>query len=123
MLYLTTTRKDTAFVVNQCTRFCADPKVEHGKAVTWIGRYLAASRDKGTIYSPRDEGLQVYVDSDFVGSWDKGDAEWNRNTASSRAEYIITYTGCPVYWQSKQITEIALSTTEAEYVAASECFP
>ena len=38
----------------------------------------------------------------------------------SRAGYIITYAGCPVYWQSKLKTEIALSTIEAEYVAASE---
>jgi hypothetical protein len=45
---------------------------------------------------------------------------WDKDTARSRAGYIITYAGCPVYWQSKLITEIALSTTEAEYVAASE---
>ena len=120
LLYLTVTRMDIAFAVNQCARFCAEPKVEHGKAVNWIGRYLAATREKGTIYTPRDEGFQVYVDSDFAGNWDKTDAEWDRDTARSRAGYIITYAGCPVYWQSKLITEIALSTTEAEYVAASE---
>ena len=29
------------------------------------------------------------------------------------------YCGCPVYWQSKLQTEIALSTTESEYIAMS----
>ena len=111
---------DIAFAVSQCSRFCADPKVEHGKAVTWIGRYLVATRDKGTIYTPRDEGFHIHVDSYFAGNWDNDDAGWDKDTARSRAGYIITYAGCPVYWQSKLITEIALSTTEAEYVAASE---
>jgi hypothetical protein len=33
--------------------------------------------------------------------------------------YIITYDGCPMHWTSKMQTEIALSTTEAEYIALS----
>jgi hypothetical protein len=47
---------------------------------------------------------------------EEGDA-----TAKSRSGYVIEYTGCPVVWHSKLQTEIALSTTEAEYVALSEC--
>ena len=35
----------------------------------------------------------------------------------SRTGYIVTYTKCPVIWSSKLQTEIALSTTEAEYIA------
>ena len=58
--------------------------------------------------------------SDFAGNWDKGNAWWDRDTARSRAGYIITDAGCPVYRQSKLTTEIALSTAKAEYVAASE---
>jgi hypothetical protein len=33
--------------------------------------------------------------------------------------YIIWYAGCPLVWASKMQTIIALSTTEAEYVALS----
>ena len=40
-------------------------------------------------------------------------------TAKSRTGYIITYAGCPVTWASKMQTEIALSSTEAEYIALS----
>ncbi len=32
----------------------------------------------------------------------------------------IRYAGCPIYWQSKLQTEIALSTAEAEYIALSQ---
>jgi hypothetical protein len=41
------------------------------------------------------------------------------NSAKSRTEYIITYAGCPIVWASKLQTRVALSTTEAEYIALS----
>jgi hypothetical protein len=34
---------------------------------------------------------------------------------------VITYAGCPIIWASKLQTQIALSTTEAEYLALSQC--
>ena len=41
------------------------------------------------------------------------------DTARSRTGYVISYGGCPVIWASRLQTEIALSTTEAEYIALS----
>ena len=38
----------------------------------------------------------------------------------SRTGYIITLGGCPAFWKSKLQSSIALSTTEAEYVALSQ---
>ena len=37
----------------------------------------------------------------------------------SRTGYIISYAGCPITWGSKLQSEIALSTTESEYIAMS----
>jgi hypothetical protein len=37
----------------------------------------------------------------------------------SKTGFVIKYADCPIYWKSKLQTEIALSTTEAEYVALS----
>ena len=40
-------------------------------------------------------------------------------TARSRTGFIIFYAGCPLIWASRLQTMIALSTTEAEYIALS----
>ena len=49
--------------------------------------------------------------------------EWSSEPSSvmSRTGYVILYGNCPVIWCSKLQTEIALSTTEAEYIAFSQC--
>ena len=39
----------------------------------------------------------------------------------SRTGYVIQYANCPIIWSSKLQSEIALSTTEAEYIAFSQC--
>jgi len=41
------------------------------------------------------------------------------SNANSRTGFIITYAGCPIVWASKMQSLIALSTTEAEYIALS----
>jgi hypothetical protein len=114
------TRPDIAYATHQCARFCIDPKKEHGKAVKWIGRYLLATKDKGLILRPDpSKALECYADADFAGNWHKEDAEIDIDTARSRTGYLVTFAGCPLTWQSKLQTEIALSTTEAEYIALS----
>jgi len=65
------------------------------------------------------KSIKVYVDADFAGGWDPGDA-MNADNVYSRTGYVIWYAGCPIYWQSKLQTEIALSTAEAEYIALSQ---
>ncbi len=115
------TRPDIAYAVHQCARFSANPKKEHGMAVTWLGRYLKGTRDKGLIMKPEGgQDLICNVDADFAGNWDKDEALNDPDTARSRSGYVIKYANCPVIWASKLQTTIALSTTEAEYCAISK---
>ena len=114
------TRPDISCAVHQCARFTADPKMQHGKAVKHIGRYLAGSAQQGLIYKPDiTKSLECFVDSDFSGNWNKEDADSDMDTARSRTGYVIRYAGCPIVWGSKLQTHIALSSTEAEYIAIS----
>jgi len=84
------------------------------------GRYLLSSKDQGMIYTPDASlGLETYVDADFAGGWDPENAN-NADAVYSRTGFTIRYAGCPVYWQSKLQTEIALSTAESEYIAMSQ---
>jgi hypothetical protein len=65
------------------------------------------------------QSFDVHVDADFSGNWNKEDAPTDSDTARSRTGYVISYSGCPIIWASKLQTHIALSSTEAEYIALS----
>jgi hypothetical protein len=60
------------------------------------------------------------VDASHASEWSSKGAENDPNTARSRMGYAICYAGCPMLWASKMQTEIALSSTEAEYIALSQ---
>ena len=114
------TRPDISYSTHQCARFVQQPKKEHGEAVRWLGRYIFGTKDRGIIYSPDERrGLEVFVDADFAGNWDSEDTK-NPDTARSRHGYVICYAGLPIVWKSQLQTEIALSTTEAEYIGLSQ---
>jgi hypothetical protein len=74
----------------------------------------------GIIFKPDNEGLLCYSDADFAGNWCKEISENNETKAISRTGYVIKYSGCPMICASKMQTEIALSSTESEYVTLSQ---
>ena len=84
LMYLSTTRLDCAFAINQCARFGSDPKREHGDAVRYLARYLAGTKDRGLILKPEaNKGFDVFVDADFCGVWDPAESD-DPDTARSR---------------------------------------
>jgi hypothetical protein len=88
---------DISYAVHQCARFVSDPKVLHGNAVRWLGRYLKGTRNKGTIMRPFNEKeREVFVNASFCGDWNPAEAARDCDTARSRHGYIIKYAGCPL---------------------------
>jgi hypothetical protein len=65
--------------------------------------------------------LDVYCDSEFAGVWHQEFAHLC-DSWLSRTGFIIILAGVPIHWLSKLQTEIALSSTEAEYIALSQCY-
>jgi hypothetical protein len=121
LLYLEkSTRPDIACSAHQCARFYAVPKNSHAQAVKRICRYLLRTRDKGLILDPKEDSFDCWVDAYHASEWSSKGAETDPNTARSRMGYTICYAGCPMLWASKMQTEIALSSTEAEYIALSQ---
>ena len=80
---------------------------------------MKGTKTKGLILEPSaNYSIDSYPDADFPGLWGYEDPQ-DPNCARSRTGYVITLAGCPVLWKSSLQTEIALSTTEAEYIALS----
>jgi hypothetical protein len=114
------TRPDIAFVIHQCARFTTNLKRSHELVIRRIVRYLKATADNGCILrSSYPPNLDCYVDADFAGTWSLSTSD-NPSSVKSCTGYVITFASCPVLWSSKLQTEIALSTTEAEYIALSQ---
>ena len=59
--------------------------------------------------------MEVYVDSDFNGNWDKDDSLY-KDIAHSRLDYIIIYNGRPLVWITQFHIETTLSRTESDYI-------
>ncbi|GJT27532.1 putative RNA-directed DNA polymerase, partial [Tanacetum coccineum] len=113
LMYLTASRPDIMFVVCLCARFQVTPKVSHLHAVKRIFRYLKHQPNLGLWY-PKDSPfhLEAFSDSDYAGD------NHDRRSTSGGCQYLGRRL---VSWQCKKQTIVAISSTEAEYVAAASC--
>jgi hypothetical protein len=115
-----TTRPDILFATHQIAKYSSDPRREHGEAIIYLVRYLKKTRHIGLKFKPDpSRGFECYCDADFSGNWNKELAPYDSSTAKSRSGWVIFYCGCPVLAGSKLQGMVALSTTEAEYIALS----
>jgi hypothetical protein len=116
-----TTRPDIMYTTHQIAKYASDPRKTHGEAILYLVRYLMKLRDLSLCFKPDpSKGFECYWDADFSGLWNKTLAPNDPSTAKSRSGWIIFYAGCPVSWASKLQSQVALSTTEAEYIAMSQ---
>ena len=105
------TRPDIYYAVGVVSRYQSDPGEEHWIAVKHILKYLRRTRDYMLVYSSGSLETIGFTDSDFQGDID---------SRKSTSGYVFTLYGGAVCWRSIKQTCVADSTTEAEYVAASE---
>jgi hypothetical protein len=105
------TRPDISQTVSKLARYNANPRPAHWKAVKHLFRYLQGTKDLKLTYAPSEsnETFSTYVDADHGGDVDNG-----RSTTG----FVIKMGTGAISWSSKLQTIVALSTTEAEYVAA-----
>jgi hypothetical protein len=113
LLYLCASRLDIMLSVCMCARYQSDPKECHLVAVRRILRYLV-STPYFRIWYPKGSTFDLigYLDSDYVGC--KVDRKSTSRTCQFLGRSLVS-------WSSKKQTSVALSTTEAEYVAAGQC--
>lgn len=113
LMYLTVTRPDLTFAVGLASRFMENPTEAHFQVVKRIFRYVKNTMELGIMYKRGGNSeLQVYTDSDYAGDLDD-----RRSTYG----FVFLIAGGAVSWSSKKQPIVALSTTEAEYIAAVSC--
>ncbi|KAE8735417.1 hypothetical protein F3Y22_tig00000340pilonHSYRG00351 [Hibiscus syriacus] len=83
----------------------------HWEAVKWILRYLRGTTNKALCFKGGDTILTGYVDADLAR---------NIDIKRSTTGYVYTLGGTAMSWVSQLHKIVALSTTEAEYVAVTE---
>jgi hypothetical protein len=99
--------------VCMCARFQADPKEVHLRAVKRIMRYLVYTLKFGLWY-PKGSTFDLigYSDADWAGC--KIDRKSTLGTCQFLERSLVS-------WASKKQNSVALSTAEAEYIAAGHC--
>ena len=108
------TRPDLAYAVSMVSRFMHNPGKEHWNVVKWILRYLKGTPNFGLMFDKnkvKTNNVIGFVDSDYAGDLDK------RRSISG---YIFSLCGSAVSWKASLQSVTALSTTEAEYISATE---
>ena len=113
LMSLTASRPDILFATSLCASFQSDPRECHLTMVKRIFRYLKGTNNL-CLYYPKFTNFDVlgYTDADYVGFL------VDRKSTSGMAKFVGP---CLVTWGSRKQQSIALSTTDAEYIAVAAC--
>jgi hypothetical protein len=109
--YLTLTRPDLAYAVQQVCLFMHDPREPHLAFLKRILRYVKGTQSAGlSISAGPIDSLTAYSDADWAGCPDS-----RRSTSG----YCVYLGDNLVSWSSKQQTTVSRSSAEAEYRAVA----
>ncbi|GKC18703.1 putative ribonuclease H-like domain-containing protein, partial [Tanacetum coccineum] len=113
-IFINQDKPDIMFIVCACARFQVTPKVSQLHAMKRIFRYLKC-QPKLDLWYPKDSpfDLEAYTDSDYAG------ASLDKKSTTGGCQFLGSRL---ISWQCKMQTVVANFTTEAEYVAASNCY-
>ncbi|CAI5953798.1 unnamed protein product [Closterium sp. NIES-64] len=109
----TTTRPDIDFACSKLGSGLTVRSDQHWREVDRCLAYLANTRDTALEFGGGPESLEL------VGCVDADDAGDKQNRTSTGG-YVFVYGGAAVSWSSQRIKCATLSSTESDYVAATE---
>ena len=114
LLYLMLgTRPDIAYAVTKLAQQAANPSKEHLNKALYICKYLRGTMNYSLVLDGKSQtGLIAYSDSDHAS-----DPVKRRSTTG----YIVKLATAAVSWSSHAQKTVATSSTEAEYMALSDC--
>jgi hypothetical protein len=109
--YLTFTRPDIAYAVQQVCLHMHAPREPHLAALKRIMRYICGTLHLGLLLRPcSQDSLVVYSDADWAGCPD---------TRKSTSGYVVFLGDNLVSWSSKRQVTVSRSSAKAEYRAVA----
>ncbi|GKB57812.1 putative RNA-directed DNA polymerase [Tanacetum coccineum] len=108
------TRPDIAFSQNLTSIYQQNPDEGHWTVVKNMLKYLRNTKDMFLVYggdSTTELGVTCYTDA----SW-----ETNRDDLRSQTGFVFVMNGGAIDWKSSKQSTTAMSSMEAEYIAAAE---
>lgn len=104
------TRPDILLSVVKLAQYNCDPHGEHEAATKHILRYLKKTAEYTLHYKRTGKPIECFVDADWAG---------DTKDRKSFSGYVFIGAGCAFAWSARKQSLVALSSTEAEYVALS----
>ena len=115
LLYLVKhSRPDIANAVRELSKVADGATKDHWKALLRVIKYVLSTEYHGLKIKPSLKEsfyMEGISDSEYAG---------DKDSRISVFGYILYFCGAPIAWKSKAGKSVTLSSTEAEYVAASE---
>ena len=102
------THLDIFFVVSFLAQFMQNMGRPHWEAVKQVFHYLKGMKDMYLVIGGTSKGLEAFSNADWA----------SQEHQHSISRYVFTIGGSAVSWSLKKQAIVALSTTEAEYIAA-----
>lgn len=115
LIYLTSTRPDIAFVMQQLSQFMSQPMDSHMNAAQKVLKYLKSAPAKGLFFSATSTlKISAFSNSDWASCLD---------TRRSVSGYCVLIVSSLISWKSKKQSTVSRSSSEAEYraLAALTC--
>jgi len=104
------TRPDIGYSLSLLASFMARPSQEHWNAVKRLLRYVQNTKAFGLTVGGKELNIFGFTDASFA----------DRHGARSTGGYVFYLGDGPISWSSKGQSLVALSSTESEYIQATE---
>ena len=107
------TRPDLVYTIAALGRHSACPGIEHQRALDCAFCYIRATSDWKLVYqqdNPNGTILKGFVNADWAS---------NVNNCKSTSGFVFMLAGGTISWGLKKQNTVALSSTEAKYIAAT----